>query len=207
MSDARDTVLARVRAALADRDPTDHPGVFGGWRPGNRAAGARSAVEAFSERFRAAGGEVARLADLDAARSWLGGIANGLAGAVCGATVPSALCPALPALRHEDAPLGVSMALGAVAETGTVVLDARDGRRCQLLPPSHVMWVPEAHVHATLLGFLEGLEAPLSSALGLHSGPSKSADIGQILVRGVHGPGRVFVGILGFDIGPADVTG
>jgi len=37
----------------------------------------------------------------------------------------------------------------------------------------------------------------LPTALGLHSGPSKSADIGQVLVRGVHGPGRVVAVIIG----------
>ena len=35
------------------------------------------------------------------------------------------------------------------------------------------------------------MRADLPSAIGLHSGPSKSADIGQIMVKGVHGPGRV----------------
>ena len=39
--------------------------------------------------------------------------------------------------------------------------------------------------------------AQLPSAIGLHSGPSKSADIGQVLVRGVHGPGRVIAVLVG----------
>ena len=34
------------------------------------------------------------------------------------------------------------------------------------------------------------LRAGLPAALGLHSGPSKSADIGGTVVTGVHGPGR-----------------
>ena len=36
----------------------------------------------------------------------------------------------------------------------------------------------------------------LPRALGLHSGPSKSADIGQVMVKGVHGPGRLVVVVL-----------
>jgi L-lactate dehydrogenase complex protein LldG len=40
--------------------------------------------------------------------------------------------------------------------------------------------------------------APLPAALALHSGPSKSADIGRILVRGVHGPGRLVAAVTAF---------
>jgi L-lactate dehydrogenase complex protein LldG len=42
-----------------------------------------------------------------------------------------------------------------------------------------------------------GIKEGLPSAMGLYSGPSKSADIGQILVKGVHGPGRLVVLIVG----------
>ena len=70
-------------------------------------------------------------------------------------------------------------------------MDARDGRRVQLLPPVHVVLVRAEDIHATLARALDALDGDLPSGLGLHSGPSKSADIGQVLVRGVHGPGRV----------------
>jgi L-lactate dehydrogenase complex protein LldG len=83
------------------------------------------------------------------------------------------------------------MARAAVGETGSLVMDARDGRRAQLLVPTHVVFVQEAHVLATLRDALRDVRADLPSAIGLHSGPSKSADIGQIMVKGVHGPGRV----------------
>jgi L-lactate dehydrogenase complex protein LldG len=83
------------------------------------------------------------------------------------------------------------MARGGVAETGSLILDARDGRRTQLLAPTHVVLVRASDIHETLSDALASLRTDLPSAIGFHSGPSKSADIGQIMVKGVHGPGRV----------------
>jgi L-lactate dehydrogenase complex protein LldG len=70
-------------------------------------------------------------------------------------------------------------------------MDARDGRRSQLLAPTHVVFVRAEDVHATFRDALAAARADLPSALGLHSGPSKSADIGHVMVTGVHGPGRL----------------
>jgi len=145
--------------------------------------------------FTRAGGEVQRVPDADAARAFLQALGSeppvAAVGAAVGATVPPALDPGLPAAPPESAALGVSMARAAVGETGSLVLDARDGRLTQLLPPVHVVLVRASSVHRTLVEALADLRADLPSALGLHSGPSKSADIGQVLVKGVHGPGRV----------------
>jgi L-lactate dehydrogenase complex protein LldG len=108
-----------------------------------------------------------------------------------GRGVPEPLCPTIPTAPPRDAALGISMARGAVAETGSLILDARDGRRTQLLAPEHVVVVGLDTVHATLADALASLRLDLPSAIGFHSGPSKSADIGQVMVKGVHGPGRV----------------
>jgi L-lactate dehydrogenase complex protein LldG len=185
---ARERILARVRDALAERPRTLHPGAFQGWRPEPLPD---DPVEGFVEMFTRAGGEVHRTPDADAARAWLREHGGGHTGAAVGATVPPELDPGLPAAAPEEAPLGISMARAAVGETGSLVLDARDGRRTQILPPVHVVLVRTATVHRTLVEALAGMRADLPSALGLHSGPSKSADIGQVLVKGVHGPGRV----------------
>ena len=185
---ARERILARVREALAHRSRTSHPGPFGGWRPDPLP---RDAVAGFIEMFERAGGEVRRAPDAAAVRLRIRELASGLEGAALGATVPRELDPGLPAAPPESAPLGISMARGAVAETGSLILDARDGRRTQLLPPVHVVLVRTSSIHRTLVDALLDLRSDLPSALGLHSGPSKSADIGQVLVRGVHGPGRV----------------
>jgi len=78
-----------------------------------------------------------------------------------------------------------------------VVLDCGDGRRVQLLPPHHVVLVAKACIYSTLEEALAELRGCLPSALGLHSGPSKSADIGQVLVKRVHGPGRLICVVVG----------
>lgn len=186
---ARERILARVRDALEERPKVPHPGAFRGGRATPPPA---TPAEGFADAFLRAGGEVARVADAAAARAWLDDFAGGFDGVAVGATVPEAVGPgAPPTVAPDRAALGVSMALGAVAETGSLLLSSADGRRTQLLPPTHVVVVPAGSVHATLAGALTALRPSLPSALGLHSGPSKSADIGQILVRGVHGPGRV----------------
>lgn len=114
-----------------------------------------------------------------------------------GETVPEPLRPPLPAGAPDTAPLGVSLARGAVAETGSLIMDARDGRRAQLLVPTHVVFVRTRDVYVTLREALIELADDLPSAIGFHSGPSKSADIGQILVKGVHGPGRLVAVLIG----------
>jgi len=192
--EGRDAVLRRVRAALEGRPRVEHPGPFQGWRPGEGAEEPPTPaglVERFARMFSAAGGEVARASSEEEAASWLLHFAQGAGAVSLGATVPPEVAVGLGTVAPEAAALGVSMARGAVAETGSVILDARDGRRTQILPPTHVVLVRERDVHATLTDALTSLAGDLPSAIGLHSGPSKSADIGQVLVRGVHGPARV----------------
>jgi L-lactate dehydrogenase complex protein LldG len=191
---ARDRILGRVRSATLKRDVAAHPGSFEGWRPGGRAG---SPVDGFAVLFLAAGGEVVRRPDVAEAARWLADFGAAFDPATVGRTVPDALSPDLPDAPPDSAPLGVSMARGAVAETGSLIMDARDGRRSQLLVPTHVVFVHVGDVHAMLRDALVQMSADLPSAIGLHSGPSKSADIGQIMVKGVHGPGRVIAVVIG----------
>lgn len=186
---ARERILTRVRTALAERAGVPHPGPFRGSRPEPVPA---DPVDGFSTLFLRAGGEVVRVADEAVAASWVRAFADGFGSVAVGATVPPPLAPAArPSAPPETAELGISMALGAVAETGSLLLDSNDGRRTQILPPTHLVVVRASSVHPSMVAALTSLRFSLPAALGLHSGPSKSADIGQVLVRGVHGPGRV----------------
>ncbi len=100
----------------------------------------------------------------------------------------------LPMLEAKDADVGITGADFAVAATGSVALSSRHGRLATLLPYHHIMILRASQILPDLedlyakLGSLE-----LPSAWGMHTGPSKSADIEQTMALGVHGPGKVDV--------------
>lgn len=192
----RQRVLDAVRGGLGRRPATDHPGAFLGQRPPSPEASPPPAA-AFASVFQAAGGEVVSVPDAEALAAWWTAFSADFASAAVGTGVPRDLAVVLPEAPPSTAEVGLSAARGAVAETGSLMLGAEDLRATQLLPPTHVVLVPAASIHTTLREALMTVRNDLPSAIGLHSGPSKSADIGQILVRGVHGPGRVVAVLVG----------
>ncbi|MBI4312477.1 MAG: lactate utilization protein [Chloroflexi bacterium] len=96
-----------------------------------------------------------------------------------------------------QADMGVTGVDYAIAETGSIVLAPRQGvsRLVSLLPPVHVAIVEAQQIYETLddlwalrrLAFLEG-HGDMGSYQSLISGPSRTADLEQTLVVGVHGP-------------------
>lgn len=192
---ARARILRQVRGALAGRTPVDHPGDL----HSSVESPDGSMVPRFRARFEKSGGQTAQFASLEEARRWLDQLVEELgAGATAsfGILVPDELRPGLPEAPPHEAALGVSMAYAAASQSGTLVLDARGGRRSQLLPPTHLIWLPASVIVPDMVAALVARRHDLPSALGLHSGPSKSADIGRTVVTGVHGPGRVIAAIL-----------
>lgn len=99
------------------------------------------------------------------------------------------------------ADFGITSADYALAETGTLVMfsSASEARMISLLPPAHLAIVPRERIIANLDELLLKLPRPAeqSSSMVLITGPSRTADIEQILVRGVHGPGEIHVAIVG----------
>src|SRR5438105_7432393 len=93
---------------------------------------------------------------------------------------------------------GVSRALYGLAETGSVVLAASpdEPRGRSLLPAVHVSLLAEDRILPGLAELFEAVGSDLPSALAIVTGPSRSADIEQKLVVGVHGPGEVHVVLL-----------
>jgi L-lactate dehydrogenase complex protein LldG len=86
---------------------------------------------------------------------------------------------------------------GAIAETGSLILwpDEAEPRLLSLVPPIHCVLLPATSIYSTFAeavdrqGWAQGMP---TNAL-LISGPSKSADIAQVLAYGVHGPKSLVV--------------
>lgn len=96
-----------------------------------------------------------------------------------------------------DADVGVTGCEFAVAATGSIALSSAWGRVAALLPPHHVVVLRSGQLVYDLndlYTLLAKQERP--AAWGMHTGPSKSADIEQTMALGVHGPGRVDVVVL-----------
>jgi L-lactate dehydrogenase complex protein LldG len=156
-------------------------------------------VDRFAQQFRLNGGEVVRFRTVQEANAWLETLSGDFPTAAVSPLVPDDLSPlgwGSYAAPPETASLGVSHAIGAAAETGTLLLDSRERRAIQLLPPVHLVWLRESRIARTLSRALDSITGEWPAAIGLHSGPSKSADIGRVTVTGVHGPGRVIAAIL-----------
>jgi L-lactate dehydrogenase complex protein LldG len=67
-----------------------------------------------------------------------------------------------------------------------------------LVPPAHIALIPRECILTGLdeLVTLVPLPADRTSSMVLITGPSRTADIEQILLRGVHGPGEIHVVIV-----------
>lgn len=94
-----------------------------------------------------------------------------------------------------QADAGLTSAVFALAETGTLVLEPgpAQSRLTSLLPPVHLVLLPESRILPSIFDWSAQLSDPLPSNVVLVSGPSKTADIEQTLVVGVHGPKRLIV--------------
>jgi len=96
-----------------------------------------------------------------------------------------------------SADIGITSADYALADTGTLVLLAspHEARLISLLPPAHIAVVPRERILTGLDELFSILPDPAAatSSMVLITGPSRTADIEQILIRGVHGPGQITV--------------
>lgn len=101
------------------------------------------------------------------------------------------------------ADIGVTGVNHAIAETGSVSIAAGRGvsRLISLLPPVHIAVVRPAQIVPSLdelfsLRRSEFLENGSLDYTNIISGPSRSADIEQTLIKGMHGPHEVHMVIL-----------
>ncbi|GAB2699665.1 lactate utilization protein C [Paenibacillus thermoaerophilus] len=110
-----------------------------------------------------------------------------------------------PLLRAaERCRLGIVWPDAAIANTGTLVLQARGGRgRSVSLLPDVLFAIFRADQLVTRMGeaferVRQGCESPADwpSSLNLVTGPSRSADIENDLTIGIHGPGKVYAAMI-----------
>jgi L-lactate dehydrogenase complex protein LldG len=197
MSTDREAILARVHRALEPlRERAALPEYDAEIAVMRHVIAGRDPVELLAERIRRVNGlaltDPAALAAHLRAGGWMRGYCD------------PALWPALAGYfgagfvverefdraRVDDYTFGITRAAGAIAESGTIILnDATTSRRLAALAP----WVHVAVVErATIFADLTQAVAALGDDPNVVwcTGPSKTADVEGILIEGVHGPGQ-----------------
>lgn len=105
--------------------------------------------------------------------------------------------------KAAEADIGIIVADYAVAYTGSIVVTSGEtkGRSVSLLPTAVMMIVPVEVIRTRLGEVMDQISAIPGESMpaGIHfiSGPSRSADIENDLTIGVHGPGIVYLLIVG----------
>jgi L-lactate dehydrogenase complex protein LldG len=92
--------------------------------------------------------------------------------------------------RFEDYQFGITRASGAIAESGTLILDddKTTHRLAALSPWVHVGAVKRGEIHRSIPDAIAAFGD--SPNIVWCTGPSKTADVEGILIEGVHGPGE-----------------
>ncbi len=100
--------------------------------------------------------------------------------------------------------IGLSRAVAAIAETGTLVLSSSPENPASLnyLPEVHIVVVEASTLKASMeAGLAAARQSPepagMPRTLALVSGASRTADVGGKLVAGAHGPKKLLVILVG----------
>ncbi len=206
---SRENVLHKVRTALGRSagQPVEEPPPVRLMVP---EAGIEARISVFFERIEALAGKTHRAQSLEDARAYVEGVIAGRKAIAsnaailrqCGITALAGIESGITdgaQLRDlsANAACGITGADYALADTGTLVLLAspQEARLISLLPPLHIAIVEHERLLTGLDELLSILPYPAeqTSSMVLITGPSRTADIEQILVRGVHGPGEIHV--------------
>jgi L-lactate dehydrogenase complex protein LldG len=190
---ARDEVLDRVRRAIGERTPVDVP------REYRQADGTPALLDTFVARLEDYKAVVHTVA-ADEVAELLGRLTHGRY--VVPAGFPDRWLSGVDVVRDEALTAAqldrldgvVTTCALAIAETGTIVLDAGPGpgrRALTLVPDHHVVVVRSEQVVATVPQALTHL-VPSRPQTWI-SGPSATSDIELQRVEGVHGPRRLAV--------------
>ena len=195
MSNDRDTILGKVRAALA---PLPQRAALPDWERDlvrmRQMQGVSDLAATFCARLKGVNGtplqSAADLTELLRKNNWTRGY--------CDPALLSSLEAALSGMQIEttydrtnvdDYAFGITRATAAIAETGTVVLTDRDtsSRLAALAPWAHIVVLKRSDIFPDIPAALAAL--PPDPNIIWVTGPSKTADVEGILIEGVHGPG------------------
>lgn len=171
-------------------------------------------IQSMRTRVEALAGKTMRAASAEDARAMVAGEIAGRSAvasnapflAECGITALAGVRSGITD-REELRPLcasadvGITSADYALADTGTLIMIASpaEARLVSLLPPLHLAVVPKERILTGLDELFRTVPHPaeVTSSMVMITGPSRTADIEQFLVRGVHGPGAITVVIVG----------
>lgn len=204
--DARKEILARIDAALAGSTSTQRPADHTPIRPGD--------PDLLAARIEGYAAVVTRIASEAEISARAGSVLarHGAGRVVVPAGLPPAWVPSGVDAIIDRGTLATAELAGieaaftgsvmAIAETGTIVLDAgpEQGRRAlTLLPDLHLCVVRAATIVADVRDAIDAIGA-LGAArrpITFISGPSATSDIELERVEGVHGPRRLEVLLIG----------
>jgi L-lactate dehydrogenase complex protein LldG len=205
MESAREEILKKIRDGLKRKQEQPAPTV--------RLRPHTAGIELFLKRVAAVGGKTYRAIRAPDAREYVESALNGRTAIASNApllrdsgisTLPGVTSGYRDreALREicSHAGVGITCADYALADTGSLVLlsSMEEARMISLLPPAHIAIVPKNRILSGLDELLTRVPKPadLTSSMVIITGPSRTGDIEQILVRGVHGPGEIHVVVL-----------
>ncbi len=215
MLDARDEILGRIRAALADVPGSERPAEVPVTREYRRADQRPhdELVDLFAGRVSDYRADVHRVSAAGLPEAITRACSQrGLKRLAVPTGLPDAWLPAglelvgdagLSAAELDRVDGALTGCAAAIAETGTVVLDggALSGRRAlTLVPDHHICVVTAEQIHGQLAEALAAVAAAVTerrAPITLVSGPSATSDIELERVEGVHGPRHLTVLIVG----------
>ena len=197
MSDDRESILSRVRGALAPlHERAALPQYDAELAVLRKLIAGRDLFEVFAERIRRVNGLAlnapAALVEHLRKNKWLHGY--------CDPVLWPKLQPAFGSdfkvetefdrARIDDYQFGITRAAGAIAESGTIILnDGVTSRRLAALAPwVHVAVIDRATIHPDIPSAVAAFGSDPNTIWV--TGPSKTADVEGILIEGVHGPGQ-----------------
>ena len=211
MSSARETIFQALRATSTPATRDIPPQVD------RQEWGQSEKVERLTQQMSAVHAEVHHLADGD----WIGWVnrelpQRGLSRLLAGGEVAQQLkqrCASSIELKHYQQPIeqwkstlfnevdvGITSTRGAIAHSGSLALWAtiEEPRLLSLVPPVHIALLHANQIHENFEQMVvnEQWQQQMPTNTLLISGPSKTADIQQVLAYGGHGPKELIVLIL-----------